>query len=50
LELFVKYNYNDEVREDEMGRACSTKGREAERIYDIGEKARSKENTRKTKT
>jgi hypothetical protein len=24
--LFVKYNYNDEVEEDEMGRACRTNG------------------------
>jgi hypothetical protein len=21
---FAKYNYNDQVKEDEMGRACST--------------------------
>jgi hypothetical protein len=32
-----------------MGRACSSKGREEERIYDIGGKARKKETTRKTK-
>jgi hypothetical protein len=24
--LFAKFNYNDEVKEDEMGRACSTDG------------------------
>jgi hypothetical protein len=26
--LFAKYNYNDKVKEDEMGRAWSTNGRE----------------------
>jgi hypothetical protein len=36
--------------EDEMGRACSTNGGEEECIYDIGEKARRKETTRKIKT
>jgi hypothetical protein len=30
--LFSKYNYNDQVKEDEMGRACSTNGGEEERI------------------
>jgi hypothetical protein len=24
--LFTKYNYDDQVKEDEMGRACSTNG------------------------
>jgi hypothetical protein len=24
--FFAKYNQNDQVKEDEMGRACSTKG------------------------
>jgi hypothetical protein len=24
--LFTKYNYNNQVKEDEMGRACSTNG------------------------
>jgi hypothetical protein len=28
LVLFSKYNYNDQVKEDEMDRACSTNGRE----------------------
>jgi hypothetical protein len=27
-----KYNYNDQVKEDEMSRACSTKGVEEECI------------------
>jgi hypothetical protein len=30
--LFAKYNYNYQVREDEMGGACSTNGREEECI------------------
>jgi hypothetical protein len=38
------------VKEDEMGRACSTNGEEEECIYDIGGKARRYETTRKTKT
>jgi hypothetical protein len=33
--LLAKYNYNDQVNEDEMGRACSTNGdkRNAYRIW-----------------
>jgi hypothetical protein len=39
------------VKEDEMGRACSTHGRKEKCIYDIiGGEARRKETTRKTKT
>jgi hypothetical protein len=38
------------VKENEMGRACSTNGGEAESIYDIAGKARRKETTGKTKT
>jgi hypothetical protein len=38
------------VKEDEMGRACSTNGGEEECIKDIGGKARRKETTGKTKT
>jgi hypothetical protein len=40
---------SDQVKEDDMGRACSTKGGEEKRIYVIGGKARKKETTRKTK-
>jgi hypothetical protein len=25
--LFAKYNYNDQVKEDEIGRTCSTNGK-----------------------
>jgi hypothetical protein len=50
LVLFSKYNQNDQVKEDEMGRACSTNREEAECIQDIGGKARRKETARKTKT
>jgi hypothetical protein len=28
--FFAKYNYNDQVKEDEMGRACSTNGGQEE--------------------
>jgi hypothetical protein len=45
----AKYNYNNEGEEDEMDGACSTNGGEEERVY-VGEKARGKEVTRKTKT
>jgi hypothetical protein len=38
------------VKEDDMGRACSTNGVEGECIYDVGGKARRKETSRKTKT
>jgi hypothetical protein len=48
--LFAVYNYNDQVKENETDRACSTNGGEEERIEDIGGKARRKETTRKTKT
>jgi hypothetical protein len=37
------------VKEDEMGRACSTNGGEAVCIEDLGGKVRRKEATRKTK-
>jgi hypothetical protein len=32
LVLFSKHNENDEVKEDDMGRACSTHGKEKEWI------------------
>jgi hypothetical protein len=38
------------VKEDEMGGLCNTYGREEERVYVIGWKAREKETIRKTKT
>jgi hypothetical protein len=31
----LKYNYNDQVEEDELGGACSTNGGEDELIYYI---------------
>jgi hypothetical protein len=31
-ELFAKYNYNDQVKEEEIGRACRIHGGEAECI------------------
>jgi hypothetical protein len=39
-----------QVKEDEMGRECSTNEVVDEHIYDIGGKARRKETTGKTKT
>jgi hypothetical protein len=41
---------NDQVKEDEMRRACSTNGGESDCIEDIVGKARREETTRKTKT
>jgi hypothetical protein len=37
--LFTKYNYNDQVEEDEMGWAYSTNGSEEECMWVIGRKA-----------
>jgi hypothetical protein len=50
LVLFDKYNYNYTVEEDEVGGTCDTNGREEERVYVIGRKARGKETARKIKT
>jgi hypothetical protein len=46
------HNYNDQVEEDEMGRACRKNGGggEEECIKDIGGQARREETTGKTKT
>jgi hypothetical protein len=41
---------SDQVKEDEMGKACSTNGGDEECIQDVGGKARRKETTGKTKT
>jgi hypothetical protein len=46
---FAKYIYNNQVEEDEMGGSCRTNGREEERLWVIGGKAREKETTRKTR-
>jgi hypothetical protein len=48
LESIIKTGH-DQIKEDEMGRACSTNGRDEECIQDIGGNARRKETTRKTK-
>jgi hypothetical protein len=47
--LFAKYKQNDQVKENEMGMACSTSGEE-DCIYDSDGKARRKETTRKIET
>jgi hypothetical protein len=49
LGITVLLNINDQVKEDEMGRACNTNGGEDKCIEDIGGKARRKETTRKNK-
>jgi hypothetical protein len=46
LVLFAKQN--DEVKEDEMGMACSTHGGEEECTEDFGGESGRKETTRKT--
>jgi hypothetical protein len=46
--LFAKYNYNYQVKEDEMDRACSTHGGDEECLEDFGGKAGKKYITRKT--
>jgi hypothetical protein len=43
---FAKYNYNYEVKEDEMVRAVTVHGGEKECRWDCGGKARRKETTR----
>jgi hypothetical protein len=45
---FYTGQYNYQVKEDKMGRACTTNGGEEDRIQDFGGKARRKETTRKT--
>jgi hypothetical protein len=47
---FAKYNQNDQVKEDELGRACSRNEREEKYIENIGGKARRNETTTKAKT
>jgi hypothetical protein len=44
-ELRNLYSYIDQVKKDEMGRACSTNGEEEECLSDIEGKARRKEST-----
>jgi hypothetical protein len=48
--FFAKYNKNDEVKEDEIGRACSTNEGEDVSIYNICGKARRKETSNNEKT
>jgi hypothetical protein len=43
-----KYNRSDQVKEDEMGRACNTDGGEEEFMQGFGGKERRKESTKKT--
>jgi hypothetical protein len=38
--FFPKYNYNVQVKKDEMSRACSTYEEEQEYLQGFGEKAR----------
>jgi hypothetical protein len=43
-----EYNLKEQVKEDKIGKACSTNGGAEECIWDFGGKARRKETTRKT--
>jgi hypothetical protein len=45
-----KHNYNGQTRQGEMGKTCSTHGREKKCIRNLGRKTGSKETTRKTQT
>jgi hypothetical protein len=42
----AKYNYNDQVKDDERGRACS----KSRQVYGFGGKATRKETNRKSET
>jgi hypothetical protein len=42
------YNYNDQLKGYEAGRACSTHEGEEECVYEFGGKVRGKEITRRT--
>jgi hypothetical protein len=45
--FFFKSIYNDQVKKDEIDKACSTYIRKAEYMHNVGENARRKETTRK---
>jgi hypothetical protein len=46
--FFAKYNWNDQVKEDDMGGVCSTCGTGQQLTQVFGGKARRNEITRKT--
>jgi hypothetical protein len=50
VSLFAKNNWNNQVKEDEIGRACSTNGKEEECMQNIGGKTRREEIAMKLKT
>jgi hypothetical protein len=39
IACFTKYYWNDELKEDEVGRACSTCGRYVKYIQNFGQKS-----------
>jgi hypothetical protein len=43
LSVFAKYNWNDQAKENGVGRACNTNEGEEECIEDVGGKDRRKE-------
>jgi hypothetical protein len=47
LYYFLKYHYADQVKEDEVGRACGTH-RDERKVHGFSGKAQRKETTRKT--
>jgi hypothetical protein len=49
-DLHNLYTSPSQINENEMGKACSTNGREKECMLDIAGKTRMKETTGKTKT
>jgi hypothetical protein len=48
LVFFAEYNWSDQVKEDEKGRACKTHGGKEQCLQEFVGKARRKEATRKT--
>jgi hypothetical protein len=48
--VLAKYNWNDQVKEDEMSKVYSTHEREEDWIQGFGGQARRKETTGKPKT
>jgi hypothetical protein len=50
LTLFAKYNYSDQLKGSERGKACSTKVGDEEYIQGFGEKVIRKEISRKVWT
>jgi hypothetical protein len=48
--LFVKYNWNEQILEDKMGRTCRMHDIEEKCMWGYGEKAKKKQTSRKILT